>query len=150
MPSHFTKSVICCQNSETQVVFKAHLRYTNQIETYSADDLITLFSSWISNGSTLTVVNTTGNVDSSLPTKLRSLTDIDCVDLNPDTLNSTSCPTKLNDDECDDPKSPAYDALIIIWECTLTVGVLFVIIITVTVILVTQYVHQRKYLGRGY
>lgn len=117
---------------------------SSQNKIYSANDLITQFLLWISNGSTLTVVNTTFNVDSSLPTKLKSLTDVDCVDLNPDTLNGTSCPVKLNDDKCDDPKSPAYDTLIIIWECTLTLGVLFVIIITVTVILVTQYVHQRK------
>jgi hypothetical protein len=77
------------------VVFKARLSYTSQVGTYTAEDLVTLFSLWVSSGPPLTVTGTVLSVDPTCPVELESLTDEDCLrPLNPpmssDTLNITT------------------------------------------------------------
>ena len=78
-----------CRSSETQVVFKARFSYTSPVGTYSADDLVLLFSSWVSSGPSLTVTGTVLSVDPACPVELESLTDEDCTRPNPPTLSDT-------------------------------------------------------------
>jgi hypothetical protein len=94
--TNITASVFSCRNSQTQVVFKAHLSYTSQAGThYTAEDLVTLFSLWVSSGPSLTMTGTVLSVDPTCqPVELESLTDEDCLRPNPpmssDTLNITT------------------------------------------------------------
>ncbi len=92
--TNITESVFSCRSSQTQVVFKASLSYTSQAGTYTAEDLVTLFSSWVSSGPSLTVTGTVLSVDPTCPVDLESLTDEDCLRPNPpmssDTLNITT------------------------------------------------------------
>ena len=92
--TNITESVFSCRSSKTQVVFKARLNYTSPAGSYTAEDLVMLFSSWVSRGPSLTVTGTVLSVDPTCPVELGSLTDEDCLRPNPpilsDTLNITA------------------------------------------------------------
>ena len=119
-----------CRSSETQVVFKAHLSYTSPVGTYSADDLVMLFSSWVGSGPSLTVTGTVLSVDSTCPVELESLTDKDCRRPNPpalsDTLNVTT-----------------------IWAGALggVLGIAITIMIVIIVLMSVRYSHRTKTLN---
>ena len=114
-----------CRGSETQVVFKARLSYTGPVGTYSANDLVIFFSSWVMSGRSLslTVTGTVFTVDPTCPAELESLTAEDCVN----------------------PNSPVSDTLNtnIIWTCALGGSVVIVMIIIIVVISIWC-AHRKK------
>ena len=88
--TNIISNVFSCRLSSDSVVFKAELFYTDYLDGYTADDLISLTAAWSATdgGTSLLVDGSVLVVDPECPIELESLQADDCVVLDQGTASS--------------------------------------------------------------